>query len=355
MGRITNSIKHFNNATMRLEDTNIKLWNVKALNAMLTMLAVNILRVGGQLYFVNSAINGAIDAAIVATLLGLLMNVGNPLIFLIRHVEFISSTKDIRKKITNFLNENVQEENVGNKVYNFSSIVFDDVSFSYDNSRKILNGLNLTIEKRKKYAFIGESGCGKSTILKLLMGYYKEYEGNILFNNCNIKNLSEDSYKNNISYLTQKAYIYSDTIVNNICLEEKNHIDSKLIDVIDKVQLNEVMDNISSKDYNIKDFSGGEKQRVALARALYANKEVILIDEGTSALDNIKATEVEKKLLQDDTKTVVSIVHRFNDSIKLYDKIFYIENGHVAESGSYDELINLNGKSSRIILGKGNA
>ena len=79
------------------------------------------------------------------------------------------------------------------------------------------------------------------------------------------------------------------------------------------------------------------------------------MDEGTSALDNIKATEVEKNLLLDETKTVISIVHRFNESMKLYDKIYFIEDGHVAEAGSYDTLMMMNGKTSRLVLGKGNA
>ena len=130
------------------------------------------------------------------------------------------------------------------------------------------------------------------------MGYYNNYDGQILFNNIDLKELSEESYKNNISYLTQKSYIYSDTFENNITLGNRSKTED-LDNIITKVQLDEVKENISSTEYNINDFSGGEKQRIALARALYAGKDVILMDEGTSALDNIKATEVEKNLLLD--------------------------------------------------------
>ena len=354
VGNGANFMKRFNKATDKLEDTNLKLNNVKAYNSTLALLAVNILRVGGLLFFSNSAIKGFIDAAAVASLLGYINNVGNPIMMLLRHAEAISSTKDVRKKLLDFLNEDVVDVNKGKKVDGFSSIVFENVSFGYDDANKILDGLNISIEKGKKYAFIGESGCGKSTILKLLMGYYNNYDGQILFNNIDLKELSEESYKNNISYLTQKSYIYSDTFENNITLGNRSKTED-LDNIITKVQLDEVKENISSTEYNINDFSGGEKQRIALARALYAGKDVILMDEGTSALDNIKATEVEKNLLLDETKTVISIVHRFNESMKLYDKIYFIEDGHVAEAGSYDTLMMMNGKTSRLVLGKGNA
>ena len=354
VGNGANFMKRFNKATDKLEDTNLKLNNVKAYNSTLALLAVNILRVGGLLFFSNSAIKGFIDAAAVASLLGYINNVGNPIMMLLSHAEAISSTKDVRKKLLDFLNEAVVDVNKGKKVDGFSSIVFENVSFGYDDANKILDGLNISIEKGKKYAFIGESGCGKSTILKLLMGYYNNYDGQILFNNIDLKELSEESYKNNISYLTQKSYIYSDTFENNITLGNRSKTED-LDNIITKVQLDEVKENISSTEYNINDFSGGEKQRIALARALYAGKDVILMDEGTSALDNIKAAEVEKNLLLDETKTVISIVHRFNESMKLYDKIYFIEDGHVAEAGSYDTLMMMNGKTSRLVLGKGNA
>ena len=354
VGNGANFMKRFNNATDKLEDTNLKLNNVKAYNSTLALLAVNILRVGGLLFFSNSAIKGFIDAAAVASLLGYINNVGNPIMMLLRHAEAISSTKDVRKKLLDFLNEAVVDVNKGKKIDGFSSIAFENVSFGYDDANKILDGLNISIEKGKKYAFIGESGCGKSTILKLLMGYYNNYDGQILFNNIDLKELSEESYKNNISYLTQKSYIYSDTFENNITLGNRSKTED-LDNIITKVQLDEVKENISSTEYNINDFSGGEKQRIALARALYAGKDVILMDEGTSALDNIKAAEVEKNLLLDETKTVIAIVHRFNESMKLYDKIYFIEDGHVAEAGSYDTLMMMNGKTSRLVLGKGNA
>lgn len=354
VGNGANFMKRFNKATDKLEDTNLRLNNIKGFNTALALLAVNILRVGGLLFFGNSAIKGFINAAAVASLLGYINNVGNPIMMLLRHAEAISSTKDVRKKLLDFLNEDVVDVNKGKKVDGFSSIVFENVSFGYDDSNKILDGLNISIEKGKKYAFIGESGCGKSTILKLLMGYYNNYDGQILFNNMDLKELSEESYKNNISYLTQKSYIYSDTFENNITLGNRSKTED-LDNIITKVQLDEVKENISSTEYNINDFSGGEKQRIALARALYAGKDVILMDEGTSALDNIKAAEVEKNLLLDETKTVVSIVHRFNESMKLYDKIYFIEDGHVAEAGSYDILMMMNGKTSRLVLGKGNA
>lgn len=116
VGNGANFMKRFNKATDKLEDTNLKLNNVKAYNSTLALLAVNILRVGGLLFFCNSAIKGFIAAAAVASLLGYINNVGNPIMMLLSHAEAISSTKDVRKKLLDFLNEAVVDVNKGKKV-----------------------------------------------------------------------------------------------------------------------------------------------------------------------------------------------------------------------------------------------
>lgn len=345
-------VNKFKRNIVELENTNVKLWHVKALNSLLAMLTVNILRVGGQLFFVNNAINGLIDATTVAILLGYINSLGNPAACILGYIEPINSTKDIRNKINSFLKKEVDKKE-GEKCANeiFSDIVLENVSFSYDN-KNILDNLNMKIERGKKYALIGESGCGKSTILKLLMKYYDNYTGNIFYNKKDIRNLNPKDYKKNISYVTQNAYIFSDTIKNNITLGNNVYKEEKVNEIIDKVQLKELSRKIKNGKYDIKDFSGGEKQRIALARALINDSDLILVDEGTSALDNITASMIERIILENQDKTVVSIVHRFNDTIKLYDVIYYIENGQVVEKGSYDELMYTKGKTFRMLAGK---
>ena len=324
------------------------------------LVAVYSLKIGTQLYFAYSAINGLITIATVTMLFGLANNVGNPIIAILGYLEKINSTKKVQKKVNEFINDNTTLERLNgcNINKNIEKICLKNVSFSYDDDKKILNNLNVEFEKGKKYALVGESGSGKSTILKLIMGYYENFEGSYSINGIETKDLSKECLRNKIVYLTQNAVLLDGTFKENITLFRDNYSDSEIKKIIKDTALDDLYNGfengldeiVSGGNTNV---SGGEKQRIAIARAMLAKPEVLLMDEGVSALDNITAMEVETKLLKDEEQMLISVIHRINEAIELYDYILYLENGKVVESGNYNELIKRNGKFSKMVKGHG--
>lgn len=344
----------FYNNSLMLENSKNNLFKIKAMNALLALIAVNFLRVGGQLFFAYGSVNKIIVASTVAVLMGLINNISNPISQLLSYIEPINSTNEIRKKIIQFMDETCEKNHGENYIGEFEKINMESITFSYnEGEKKVLNNLSLEFEKGKKYALLGESGCGKSTILKLLMGYYNNYDGNIYLNGKELKNINKNVIRDNISYITQNSFIFDDTIENNLTFGNVKYNNADIQKVIKMVSLDKVVKQCEDTS-NISKLSGGEKQRIALARAILKDSNLILMDEGTSALDSLIALNIEKNILGNREKTVIAVLHKFNESIKMYDVIYYLKDGEVKEAGSYEELMNLRGDFYRNIIGGGN-
>ena len=139
-------------------------------------------------------------------------------------------------------------------------------------------------------------------------------------------------------------------LFNNLTLGNKEYKNDQLEQVIYDTGLQQVVGNYKESS-NVKNLSGGEKQRVGVARALLKKSNIIFMDEGTSALDSVTASIVEKNILLDKDRTLVAVLHKFNETIKMYDVIYYIKDGYVKEAGSYIELMNLRGDFYKNIIG----
>lgn len=173
--------------------------------------------------------------------------------------------------------------------------------------------------------------------------YFNNYEGEILYNNKNAKDIDPASVFDQIAFINQETFIFNDTLKNNICLFQD--YDSKQInEIINKTGLNQLVasltEGLNSKiKENGANLSGGQKQKIAIARALLKQKEIIFIDEGTSNLDNLSAYEIEKIIL-DSKAMIISITHHLKkELLEKYDEILVLDQGKIIESGSYNELI----------------
>jgi|GEM_PF-1352084 len=243
----------------------------------------------------------------------------------------IKSSKSVIDKVIGEINSN---ESTDNKTSGFKSnacnkgnndgtitdnnIRIKNLSFSYSD-KDIINDISIDFESGKKYALIGESGCGKSTLLKLIAGRLKNYSGFIS--------------ENDSILLSQSPHIFNESIRDNITLS-KNSSDDNLTDIISKTNLEKVLakqeDNLDTiAGTNGSKFSGGERQRISIARALFHKKNVLLLDEITSALDFENAYDIEKEITNLDA-TVISIMHTSDKRIlNLYDEVITIDNGQI--------------------------
>lgn len=228
------------------------------------------------------------------------------------------------------------------------SIQFNRVSFSYNGQDDVIKNLSFTMEKGKTYAFVGESGGGKSTILQLLIRMYDVTQGEVLIDGINIKNYSIASLRNQIGVVTQDNFLYSTSIKENIRMAKLDATDEEIIEAAQKAFAHEFISQLEyGYDTEIGErgvkLSGGQKQRIALARVFLKNPSILILDEATSALDNESEKMVQQSIEQiDQDKTIIMIAHRLSTIVHA-DTIFVLKNGEIIERGNHDRLLALNG------------
>jgi len=225
------------------------------------------------------------------------------------------------------------------------TIEFKDVDFKYTkDEQKVLNNLNLIIKPHQKIAIVGKSGNGKSTVFNLLLRYFDPTKGTITIDGINIKNLSEESLRKNISIIRQSPFLFNMSIIDNLKLVKPDASLEEIKEVCKKAYIDEYIESLPNGYETIIgeggiNLSGGQKQRLAIARTLLINTKVILFDEATSALDN-KSQEYIKRTIDSLVKdhTIIIVAHRLS-TIKDADIINVIDKGNLVASGTHDHLL----------------
>ena len=254
------------------------------------------------------------------------------------------SLKRLDELVNNKLYEDEQFGNVKlNKINGL--IEFKDVKFKYrEDEDYTLNGLNLVIEPNKKTAIVGRSGNGKSTIFNLLLRYFDTKEGIVTIDGVDIKDLTEESLRNNISIIRQTPFLFNVSILENFRYVKKNVTLKEVRRVCKEAYIDDYIMSLPNKYNTIIgeggiNLSGGQKQRIAIARTLLLNTKVILFDEATSALDN-ESQEYIKKTIDSLVKdhTIIIVAHRLSTIVDA-DVINVIDKGKLADSGTHDNLL----------------
>lgn len=222
------------------------------------------------------------------------------------------------------------------------AIELDHVSFGYDEEKTVLHDISITFEAGKSYALVGASGSGKSTLLNLLMGSYFNYQGEIRFDGQELKEINLDSLYDLVSIIQQNVFVFDSTIQNNITMF-KDFDEDRIKLAIKQAGLSALIEQ-KGLNYtcgeNGSGLSGGERQRISIARCLLKGSSVMLVDEATAALDAKTAVEITKAILEIENLTRIVVTHRLEEAIlRKYDKIFVLQNGHVTEQGTFDELM----------------
>lgn len=233
-------------------------------------------------------------------------------------------------------------------------IVFKGVCFSYSQSgEEVLHNINLVIEKGKTIALVGASGAGKSTLVDLIPRFADCTSGELSIDGKDIKSLNINSLRRKIGYVGQQAILFNDTIFNNIAFANPNASRSEVEAAARAANAHDfIMNCENGYDTRLVDrgmsLSGGERQRLCIARELLKNPEILLLDEATSALD-AQSEELVRRAIDElsKSKTCVVIAHRLSTITKA-DKILFLEKGSITESGTYEELMNLNGNFAKM-------
>ncbi len=227
-----------------------------------------------------------------------------------------------------------------------NSIKFNNVSFAYNEEKTILHNISMEISKGETIALVGNSGGGKSTIVNLIPRFYDVTEGSITIDGVDIKDISLESLRKNIAMVFQDNFLFTGTIRENILMGNPDATDEELDNAIKSAHLEEMLADLPDGLDTIlgergTTLSGGQRQRVAIARAMVKKSPIVILDEATSALDN-KSEAVVQKALDNliENKTVFVIAHRLS-TIQNAHRIAVINEGHLVELGTHDELMNI--------------
>jgi len=232
-------------------------------------------------------------------------------------------------------------------------IEFDNVTFGYDSERIILSKLSLKIKKGETVAIVGPSGSGKSTIGRLLFRFYDVNNGSVKIDGQDIRDVTQASVHNSIGIVPQDTVLFNDTIGYNIAYGRKNASNDDIVEAAKSAKIHDFIISLTD-GYNTTvgerglKLSGGEKQRVGIARTLLKNPPILVLDEATSALD----TETERNIQESlrglgSGRSVITIAHRLSTVVDA-DQIFVLEKGVIVEKGTHDELLNLNGRYTKM-------
>ena len=244
---------------------------------------------------------------------------------------------------TFFLMDKVSQIKDGQKELNeeINLIKFKGVRLSYGD-KEVLKGINLEANKSEFIALVGSSGGGKSSLMNLLMRFYDVNGGEILINGINLKDIKIRSLRQNIGLVTQRVYIFNDTVAKNVAYGREFNEDA----VINALKLANAYEFVSKLDNGINtilnefgtNLSGGQRQRIAIARALYQNPQILIFDEATSALDNESEKEITKAINNLRSKKIIFVIAHRLSTVENADKIAVLSDGKIIDSGSDEEL-----------------
>ncbi len=234
---------------------------------------------------------------------------------------------------------------------NIKSLHFEDVKFQHKTAQNpAIDGISFEAKSGETIAFVGPSGSGKSTLMKLLVGLYRPQGGRILYNNIDENSIDFNDLRNQIGFVTQDTQLFAGTIKENLLFVNPAATEADLLDVMSKASCNNLLSRAEKGIETVigeggLKLSGGEKQRLSIARALLRRPRLLIFDEATSALDSLTEEEISntiKDISKDGEQISILIAHRLS-TIMHADRIYVLEQGEMAETGTHEQLLALKG------------
>ena len=336
-----NEIKKTNNAKESIVSAKVKMNMIHEAFFTIFALLVAMLDIG-ILFYAWKTQNLTVGS--VVALIALIENAYTPIaIFNVLYVQY-KLDKASYKRFEEFLGLKDDDQLINGNAINadVGEIAIKNLSFQYE-ERRIIDDLSLSIKKGEKIAFVGESGSGKSTLIKILLGLLKYNQGEVRLGDMELSGICLNDLYDRVSYLSQDAPVFDGTIKENLVFEKKVS-EEQMLGALSEVQLSHLVENLAeglNTEIGEKGtcLSGGEKQRLALARLWFEDSELVILDEATSAMDNLTEENVMKSVMQKmKDKTVIAIAHRLN-SIAGFDRIILFREGKIVGQGTFEELL----------------
>lgn len=356
-----NIVKMFNyedKSINKFKDINEKLLNISIKAQVYSALLMPMMNVINNIAFALISIVGAILATkniitvgVIATFLSYSRSFTRPLNNLANLFNTFQSALAGCERVFEILDskeevKDIEKCTVFDKINN--NLVFDNVSFGYKENEYVLKNINLNIKANTSNAIIGETGCGKTTMVNLITRFYEVNNGSINIDGVNIKDYCRESYRDAFSVVLQDSYLFNETIKENIRYGNLNASDDEIIEACKKVGAHNFITKLN-KGYNTvisesgTELSQGQKQLLTIARSILKNPKILILDEATSSVDTKTELKIQETMLDImKGRTSFVIAHRLS-TIRNCDNIIVIQDGKISEMGNHEELMKLKG------------
>lgn len=272
-----------------------------------------------------------------------------PLIKAMSHLETMANIKIVMKEINKVMEIPDLERGKQLKHIKSYDVEFQNVSFAYDESKNVLNNISFKANEKELTAIVGDSGGGKSTIAKLIAGFWNIDKGKILIGDVDLNDMPLKQNMELITYVSQENFLFNKTILENLRVAKEDASMDEIKEACVKASCHDFIMNLPNGYETVvgeggSSFSGGERQRIVIARSFLKNSPIVLFDEATAYSDPDNEAIIQESidaLIKD--KTVIMIAHRLSTIVKA-NKIIVVDNGNIVEEGSHEKLLELNGR-----------
>ncbi|HGC8957486.1 TPA: ABC transporter ATP-binding protein [Streptococcus agalactiae] len=303
-----------------------------------------------SLYFF---MKGSVEVGTLITCILLSYASYKPLIKAMSHMETIANIKVVFEEIKKIME--IPNLKRGEEVRDIKSydVEFKDVTFAYEESKNVLNNISFKANENELTAIVGNSGSGKSTITKLIAGFWNVSNGEILIGKTNLNELPLKQNMELVSYVSQENFLFNKTILENLKMAKEDASMDEIKEACEKASCYNFINGLPNGYETIvgkggANLSGGEKQRIAIARCFLKNSPIVLLDEATAYSDPDNESVIQQsidKLIKD--KTVIMVAHRLSTIVNA-NKIIVVDNGEVIEEGTHKQLLELNGRYKKM-------